>query len=74
MSNTVDKGNGSAPAVSVSDAADIEALWLDPALGDGIVDVHYHNIPVGKPRDFFRTVADRHIAAAPKSTPTRLRA
>jgi hypothetical protein len=49
-------GNGAAPVVS--DAADIEALWLDPALGDGIVDAHYHNIPVGKPRDFFRTHPD----------------
>ena len=58
MTNNTDKGNDAAPAVSVPDAADIEALWLDPALGDGIVDVHYHNIPVGKPRDFFRTVAD----------------
>ena len=30
-----------------ADAADIEALWLDPALGDGIVDVSYHTVPVG---------------------------
>ena len=37
------------------DAADIEALWLDPALGDGIVDVTYHSIAIGKPKDFFRT-------------------
>jgi len=40
--------------VTPPDAADIDALWLDPALGDGLVDVHYHDIPVGKPRDFFR--------------------
>jgi len=32
------------------DASDIAALWLDPALGDGLVNVHYHNIPVGKPK------------------------
>ena len=49
-------GNGAAPPVP--DAGDIEALWLDPALGDGIVDVTYHSVPVGKPRDFFRTVLD----------------
>jgi hypothetical protein len=36
------------------DVSDISALWLDPALGDGLVNVHYHNIPVGKPKDFFR--------------------
>ena len=29
------------------DALDIDSLWLDPALGDGLVDVHYHDIPVG---------------------------
>lgn len=40
------------------DAKDFDGLWLDPGLGDGIVDVHYHNVPVGKPRDFFRTVPD----------------
>ena len=41
------------------DALDIDSLWLDPALGDGLVDVHYHDIPVGKPRDFFRINPDR---------------
>jgi hypothetical protein len=30
------------------------SLWLDPGLGDGIVSVSYHTIPIGKPRDFFR--------------------
>ena len=40
------------------DARDIGSLWLDPALGDGLVDVHYHDIPVGKPRDFFRINPD----------------
>jgi hypothetical protein len=49
-------GNGATP--SIPDAADIEALWLDPALGDGIVSVNYHSIPVGKPKFFFRTVKD----------------
>jgi hypothetical protein len=36
------------------DGSDIESLWLDTALGDGIVDAHYHSIPVDKPRNFFR--------------------
>ena len=40
------------------DAADIEALWFDPKLGDGIVDVSLHSVAVGKPKDFFRTVVD----------------
>ena len=53
-------GNGaSAPsALVVPDAADIEALWLDLRLGDGIVTNTYHSVAVGKPRDFFRTVVD----------------
>jgi hypothetical protein len=50
-------GNGTAPPVS--DATDISSLWFDPALGDGIVDVTLHSVPVGKPKDFFRTVVDR---------------
>jgi hypothetical protein len=36
------------------DALDIDSLWLDPKLGDGLIDVHYHNIPFSKPKDFFR--------------------
>ena len=50
-------GNGSEPPkiVTPNDAKDFESLWLNPALGDGIVDIHYHSIPVGKPKDFFRT-------------------
>jgi hypothetical protein len=41
-----------------ADATDIDSLWLDPALGDGLVDVHYHSIPIGRPRDFFRVNPD----------------
>jgi len=40
------------------DALDVNSLWLDPALGDGLVDVHYHDIPVGKPKNFFRVNPD----------------
>jgi hypothetical protein len=50
-------GNGAAPTVP-SDASDIADLWLDPKLGDGIVNVSFHSIAVGKPRSFFRTVTD----------------
>jgi hypothetical protein len=40
------------------DALDIDSLWLDPALGDGLINVHYHNIPVDKPKNFFRVNPD----------------
>jgi hypothetical protein len=39
------------------DALDINSLWLDPKLGDGLINVHYHNIPFSKPKDFFRVCA-----------------
>jgi hypothetical protein len=42
----------------VPDASDMEALWLDPGLGDGIVDVKLHTVPVGKPKNFFRMHPD----------------
>jgi hypothetical protein len=43
----------------VADALDINSLWLDPKLGDGIVDTHYHSIPVDKPKNFFRVHPDQ---------------
>jgi hypothetical protein len=46
------------PKKPPEDALDINSLWLDPALGDGLVDVHYHHTPVGKPKDFFRVNPD----------------
>ena len=46
------------PNVTPSDAQDIEALWLDPKLGDGITDAHWHTVLIGKPRDFFRVHPD----------------
>jgi hypothetical protein len=54
-------GNGSEPKQigPPEDARDYESLWLDPALGDGIVDVHYHKVTVDKPKDFFRTHPDK---------------
>ena len=42
------------PSPTPNDALDIEALWLDPALGDGLTDTSWHTIPVDKPKDFFR--------------------
>ena len=43
-----------APSPTPNDALDIEALWLDSALGDGLADTNWHTIPVDKPKDFFR--------------------
>src|SRR4029077_5294349 len=57
--NVIGEGGNGAAAPAIPGATDIEALWLDPALGDGIVDVTLHSVPVGKPKDFFRTVTDR---------------
>lgn len=37
-----------------SDTFDIELLWVDPALGDGITGSTFHNVIVDKPRNFFR--------------------
>ena len=47
------------PSLTPNDASDIEALWLDPALGDGLTDTNWHTIPVDKPKDFFRVHPDR---------------
>jgi hypothetical protein len=46
------------PKLVPSDAEDIASLWLDPKLGDALVDVHFQSIPVGKPKDFFRVCLD----------------
>ena len=42
-----------------SDTDDIEALWEDDGLGDPLTTTHVHNIPVGKPKDFFWACPDR---------------
>jgi hypothetical protein len=41
------------------DAQDLDSLWLDEKVGDALTDVHFHNIPVGKPKDFFRVCPDK---------------
>jgi hypothetical protein len=52
--------SGEPPQIGTpEDARDFESLWLDPALGDGIVDVHYHKVTVDKPKDYFRTHPDK---------------
>ena len=33
------------PSPTPNDALDIEALWLDPALGDGLTDTSWHSDP-----------------------------
>lgn len=47
------KTNGAAPPAP-DDAQDIESLWLDPGLGDGLTNLSFLSIPVDKPKDFFR--------------------
>jgi hypothetical protein len=46
------------PKPPPADALDMAELWLDPALSDGLVDVRFHEVPVGKPKDFFRVNPD----------------
>ena len=40
------------------DAVDIESLWIDSALGDGLTGTGLHTIPIDKPRNFFRVHPD----------------
>ena len=62
------------PSVPVpDDMVDIEKLWLDPALGDGIVNVTLHNVPVGKPKEYFRTVTDFGISPTHRTLHTQSR-
>ena len=44
--------------VTPPDALDLSDLWLDTGLGDGITETVRYNIPLGKPRDFFRMCPD----------------
>jgi hypothetical protein len=47
------------PPPPPKDAVDIDSLWLDPGLGDGITDTNFHGVTVDKPKDFFRTHPDK---------------
>ena len=71
-----DPGDSSAEpkTVTPADAKDLEGLWLDPSLGDGLVDTHLQSIAVGKPKDFFRVNPIRPTGAGPRYTFTRLKA
>ena len=40
------------------DAKDLDSLWVDPGLGDGITTANFHTVPVDKPKTFFRTHPD----------------
>jgi hypothetical protein len=42
-------------APAPGDTDDLEALWGDPNLGDGITGTSFHSVAIGKPKDFFRT-------------------
>jgi hypothetical protein len=41
-----------------ADASDLSDLWFDPALGDGLTDTFLNDVPVSKPKDFFRVNPD----------------
>lgn len=45
--------------IPVSDSDDLADLWEDDGLGDPLAADHVHHIPVGPPRDFFRSCPDR---------------
>ena len=49
------KPNG---AAAPPDADDIAALWDEPGIGDPLTSEQVHSVPIGKPRDFFRTHPD----------------
>jgi hypothetical protein len=56
--NGGDKGNAenvTSNGKAIPDAQDFDSLWIDHGLGDGITTTSYHTVPVGKPKDFFRT-------------------
>src|SRR5262245_40785853 len=42
-----------------ADALDLSDLWLDPALGGGLIDTVLTSIPADKPKDFFRINPDK---------------
>jgi hypothetical protein len=48
------KPNGSTPP----DAYDLNRLWIDEHLSDPLTTEVIHDVPVGPPKDFFRTVPD----------------
>jgi hypothetical protein len=55
----IDELNANSSMTPPSNAPDdIEELFLDPKLGDGITDTQWHDVPLGKPKNFFRVHPD----------------
>ena len=42
----------------VADAQDLNSLWVNTGLDDGITSTSFHSVPVDKPKTFFRTHTD----------------
>ena len=69
----------STPLPTPNDASDIEALWSDPALGDGLTDTSWHKIPVGQAERLFpgpsriptTDVVPRSMPTSPKARSKR---
>jgi hypothetical protein len=58
MGSKLEVGKGNGAYVPPADAVDIAALYIQSAQGDPLTSVSLHRIPVGRPKDFFRTVPD----------------
>ena len=58
-------GEVAEPETGVSETDDIEALWEDDELGDPLTTTRIHQIPIGKPKDFFSDVQIVNIARRP---------
>jgi hypothetical protein len=41
------------------DARDLSGLWLNDKLGDGLTNPRLNSVPVGKPKSYFRVIADK---------------
>jgi hypothetical protein len=53
--NVASTGNSGNTPRTIPDAEDLNALWVDTKLGDGITTTSFHDVAVGKPKSFFRT-------------------
>lgn len=51
-------GSEANPAEAPADAQDFDSLWVDQKLGDDLTSTVNHKIPIGKPKEFFRTIRD----------------
>jgi hypothetical protein len=55
----VASGTETAPQPEAGDDADIRELWTDDGLCDPLTIEHVHSVPIGKPKNFFRTCPDK---------------